>query len=1062
MKKANKLVTLLLSLSLMTMGTITLTGCNFNDMGNSSSQSSTSTEILDTGSGDSSLKEETQEAPSPTSNPNNSVGSKTVGETDSYNVISQLFLQSSWSDYVAATTENQQLAITASAPKISASYIQALWESGYTHLTFEVEMTANNAATVLVYTNGGTWNRYWSQQDLDEYNTIRIDLNEFHDDDKFYSINFEPRNSAGTGVEETLTIMNVRAFKSAETLNWTKQNSNTYVAMEDGYIVMETHGNDGWVDTSADWFAPYLTKDDASQRTLSIYSEYLYKGNNTRTLIHGLNQQPINVVDNEGWSYFNNYTSAKEGDTLHLQLDKIGVVKIKLSPFVSNRNAWGTYKATVVSDTEVEFTADSDFKFRYALTQAYIDAGYTSVEVTFAGNFNGGEIWFGNDVWSGNTSYLQCKNAEGTYTVDLTKLAGEDLTFMLNGASVTDMTMSLVFTGYNGLPTKEYAIMVADNRLGTAEYEAATLLQEYLERMTNTYYEIVEDGSINSGAATHLISIGDTVLVDSMTLNRLEEVANDGYLLYAQGNTLYINGNMDRALLYGAYGVLRILGCEFYTKDVEYVPSNIGLDVLSTLDVVDNPDFAVRAYLGHENAYGTTEEELKFATAIGSNNESYIAANVKGVEYGWKGDPTHNALYYCDGYWGTEYCPSVTTGSSNVNPYAPCLTNGVTYNLDGNTTTLSIVTAQMKEIILANPTLEYFTFANSDGPTWYCACEYCVASNELYGASGTLVRFCNELLNNLKSDSELAVRDFKILTLAYSFTTAAPTNVTVHKDLTIRFCGYQDSKYALNHANQIAEIKTAFNAWISLTTGDDNGQLALWGYDTSFNNYLAYYSSTTINGALDGTLTALKNAGVEDVLVLGAYTADNNWQSAMKTYIWSRKLWDASLSTVDLQNAFIEAYFGPGAEYVKNYMAMYDGYYAAQEQGWYVMNGTGYYSNLTIQQHVNCLNIVLDAIAALESQGLGTDNIYMQRLYQVKVSSYASIIYNYSTYYNDISYRDELGASNIFTSESTAYETFRTWFKEACQIAGITIACENSAYNTIDLWLDNYVANNWA
>ena len=50
MKKVNKLLTLLLSLSLMTMGTITLTGCNFNDMGNTSSQPSTSTETSDTGS----------------------------------------------------------------------------------------------------------------------------------------------------------------------------------------------------------------------------------------------------------------------------------------------------------------------------------------------------------------------------------------------------------------------------------------------------------------------------------------------------------------------------------------------------------------------------------------------------------------------------------------------------------------------------------------------------------------------------------------------------------------------------------------------------------------------------------------------------------------------------------------------------------------------------------------------------------------------------------------------------------------------------------------------------
>ena len=82
---------------------------------------------------------------------------------------------------------------------------------------------------------------------------IRIDLNEFHDGNTWYNLNFNSGN---------MTVSNPRAYKSAETLSWTKSSTNCYFALEDGYYVLETRGNDFGVTSPASWIQKYMVSDD--------------------------------------------------------------------------------------------------------------------------------------------------------------------------------------------------------------------------------------------------------------------------------------------------------------------------------------------------------------------------------------------------------------------------------------------------------------------------------------------------------------------------------------------------------------------------------------------------------------------------------------------------------------------------------------------------------------------------------------------------------------------------------------------------------------------------------
>ena len=182
--------------------------------------------------------------------------------------------------------------------------MKQLWDEGYTHLVFTVnaEAASDNNTN---YTNGGQWDRYWKVFSASTDVELRIDLNEFHDGDTWYSMNF----NAGA-----MTVSNPKAYKSAETLNWTKSSTNTYFAFEDGYYVLETRGNDFGVTSPASWIQKYMVSDDAGQRTWLMYTDYISQRDNTRSMLWGWGSAVNTIIGdvNGGWSWNNNVSADHE------------------------------------------------------------------------------------------------------------------------------------------------------------------------------------------------------------------------------------------------------------------------------------------------------------------------------------------------------------------------------------------------------------------------------------------------------------------------------------------------------------------------------------------------------------------------------------------------------------------------------------------------------------------------------------------------------------------------------------------------------------------------------
>ncbi len=616
-----------------------------------------------------------------------------------------------------------------------------------------------------------------------------------------------------------------------------------------------------------------------------------------------------------------------------------------------------------------------------------------------------------------------------------------------------------------------YALVVNEKDQSSAEYRAAQELNKYLLQITGRDYTVCTADELELGydKRCHYISIGDNAIFNESPYKTFGGItAEDGFFVKADGNSLFIGGNSDRALLYGAYELLRELGCEFFTADCEYVPSGIEVDA-SSIDIVSQPEISLRQYLAYETCYDHTEAEFAVKSGV---NTSYaaIGGELGGtVKFGYLGADTHNARFYVgENYFGTEYCPA---NDLAVGGYVPCLTNGIDCRTGADEiSTLSIVTENMKRLILQNPSVNYFTFEQEDGKDGaYCTCDKCVTAAQIYGRSGVLVRFCNRLIENLRADSELSGRNFKIVTFAYEYTKSAPKGgIVPDRDLCIWYAAYSDMRYSLFSAEQRADFKDDLLAWKALTASENSGSLILWLYDESYNNYLTYFGTTM--SAIDAIVDEVVEMKAEMLLVLGAYDADNIWHSEMRNYIWTRKMANRSLKAEDLRDKFIENYFGAqAASYIRAYCEDYDSYYSDNDANYPVKNGNEYYSRVSVSEHCTSLQRVLDAIAAVKNSAELTEeqkNIYLARLYRVQASSYTSLLYYFESYYKAATKDEKLmlggeksGLFGTSVSDAAAAKTaFISSFKEICANAGITRCREGTdSGNTVENFIENNI-----
>lgn len=343
-----------------------------------------------------------------------------------FGITERIYASESWNLEGAETADS--IEFTCKAVKLNAEYVKAALAAGYTHLKFDASLAGGEG---LALTHGGTWDRFWRA--TGKTATFRIDLNEFVSGEEYLGFNIECRNGDGVQVEEdgTLKITAATLIKSEQTAAWTKSSTNVYCAEEDGYIVLDTVCAGAWANVLTDsaWWEKFANNPDAGnvgQRTVTITGQWLGIGSNYRGMIWGVNAAVSAVggtATTELVTEYMNDRTFNAGDKFYAGNEEEGVYKFRINEFVANRNQWGGFSYTYVSENSFNVSLPVEGKVVNVCTQEYIKAGYTKVRVT-AGEYTGGQLWVGNDDW-GTPYCMNGLNSGATVEIELSIFTAE-------------------------------------------------------------------------------------------------------------------------------------------------------------------------------------------------------------------------------------------------------------------------------------------------------------------------------------------------------------------------------------------------------------------------------------------------------------------------------------------------------------------------------------------------------------------------------------------------------------------------------------------------------------
>jgi hypothetical protein len=426
----------------------------------------------------------------------------------------------------------------------------------------------------------------------------------------------------------------------------------------------------------------------------------------------------------------------------------------------------------------------------------------------------------------------------------------------------------------------DYSIVVP-SQATEIELYAASEMQKFLIYSTGANLPIKTEDQTDY---TKAIYIGKTKKAE-LVLKNINQIKDDGFIKYSDGQILIIYGLKNKASLYGVYDFLEEqLGCRLYTPDALDVPQ-YGDYTLPVFNQLKNPSFIHREV----HYYFPNQSELYRDWHRLHSNEDRMR------EWGMFVH-TFNKLIPVEKYYAEHPEWFSEIHGKRVQDGQLCLSNPAV---------LEELCKNLKIEIDKNPEAIYWSVSNNDNMN-NCTCKDCRRLDSLYGSpSGTLLYFINQV----------AVRfpDKQISTLAYQYTRKPPQRmIQPEPNVNIMFCSIECDRsmpIALNPGEQ--SFVADMTGWKRVTQN-----IFLWDYVVQFRNMMNPFPNLHV---LQPNLQFFHQNGVK--LMFEQATGPNNKTSWMelRNYIIAKLLWDVNTDVQQITNEFITGYYGKAAPFMKEY-----------------------------------------------------------------------------------------------------------------------------------------------
>ena len=440
----------------------------------------------------------------------------------------------------------------------------------------------------------------------------------------------------------------------------------------------------------------------------------------------------------------------------------------------------------------------------------------------------------------------------------------------------------------------DYRIVISQTA-DAATANAANELSAYLAKITGVSLPVITD---EIPSAEHEIIVGIARDAEDV-IPDITALGEDGFVIRVCENKLYLLGASGRGNLYAVYEFLeKFAGCRFYASYFEKIPQTDTLTLPADTDIREIPVFTVR------NTFWADYKDDIFCAKRKANGRKFKPIDPAwGGSANWAGGACHTLMVLSE---------MVTDRHFNVEP---CLSDEQVYE-----TVLKNVRAWLH----AHPGARFISVSQNDSDSRGigCMCDKCKAKLEKTGSyAGAYIEFVNRIADAIRDEFP----DVMIHTFAYRFTRQAPVGVKPAPNVTVEMCTIEGCfRHPLNECDAIDDphlksdtFPVLLEKWSKLSE-----VLSIWDYTTDF----AHYSLTFPNFEVlrkNARLFAENNA--KYIFEQGAYTTRNGEFCELRGYLFAKLLWNPYMEKeeyIRLADEFIDDYYGAGAEYVKEYLAL--------------------------------------------------------------------------------------------------------------------------------------------
>ena len=388
----------------------------------------------------------------------------------------------------------------------------------------------------------------------------------------------------------------------------------------------------------------------------------------------------------------------------------------------------------------------------------------------------------------------------------------------------------------------------------------------------------------------------DAVILEQVSDTFLGE---DGFSLIPGKGAIHITGG-KRGIIYGAYELLEMLGCRFFTPQCEKIPSMPDVQIELETAVVQTPMLEYR-----EHNYVDLRRSPRFAVKSRVNgNHHPIPEKLGGnLPYAWY---VHSfEAMVPPSVYGKDHPEFYALLEDGTRPQTParfqlCLTApGI----------LDVSVESVRQALKARPQTRIISISQND---WFgnCQCPACKAIDEEEGSpSGTLLRFINQIAERLEPEFPDVIFD----TLAYMYTRPAPKITRPRHNVCVRLCSieacFAHSFESCTDRSFLADL----TAW-----GQVCDRVYIWDYTTCF----AHYPTPHPNWhALQPNMKAFIRNHVK-----GVFEQANGAQGGgvdlneLRAYVITKLLWDADTDVEAHIKEFTDFYYGAGGIYIREYI----------------------------------------------------------------------------------------------------------------------------------------------